>query len=572
MIEDIYEPLARYREEFREKFAENTKAEFQKLLKQAQIDTEANRLLNQKIKSVQEESARCKDKNAMMGCFLFLLITGILAGAAAILYGFWGDIPSAEKLKFAGGGLLWSTVSFLLIFLWLRPKQKQLEAKIAALKKLQEDLTREAWEQMAPLNELFHWHITANLIRKTVPRLEFDPYFSEGRLLDLHHSFGWDDSFNHGRSVISSHSGVINDNPFVFGELKNMEWGEETYTGTKEIHWTTREKGPDGKTRTVHHHQTLVATYTAPKPVYFKEKFLIYGNDAAPDLHFSRQPSDLSGLEDGFFNNWRKKRELNALKDLSRNLEDDLPYTLMSNHDFEILFHATDRNDDVAFRLLFTPLAQQQMVRLLNDTEVGYGDDFCFTKSGKINLLLSCHLNETNLDTDPEQFKFCNVDEAEAFFRKFNEDFFRSVYFALAPLLTIPLYQQTRTAASIYNRKTHFKSCFWEHEAIANYYGDEYFKHPDCITENILKTSCKHQLDGSTKVEVTAHGYRGKERIAYVEKWGGDGNLHDVPVPWTEYLPVRKKTTFHAVEDVMNYTITYARDVIARRSVYAFFQ
>ena len=73
MIEDIYEPLARYRDEFREKFAENTKAEFQKLLKQAQIDTEANRLLNQKIKSVREESARCKDKNAMMGCFLFLL-------------------------------------------------------------------------------------------------------------------------------------------------------------------------------------------------------------------------------------------------------------------------------------------------------------------------------------------------------------------------------------------------------------------------------------------------------------------------------------------------------------------
>ena len=247
----------------------------------------------------------------------------------------------------------------------------------------------------------------------------------------------------------------------------------------------------------------------------------------------------------------------------------------MSNHDFELLFHATDRNDDVAFRLLFTPLAQQQMVRLLNDRQVGCGDDFYFHKMGRINMLVSRHLNQTNLNTDPQQFRFCNVDEAREFFQRFNEEFFHSVYFALAPLLTIPLYQQTRTTQSLYNKQTHFKSCFWEHEAIANFYGDKHFKHPDCATENILKTSCTHQSDGTSCIQVTAHGYRKKDRVAGVKVWGQDGNLHIVEVPWIEYLPVEHTSEFHVLENDSACDMQVQEknnNLIFRRSVYAFFR
>ena len=38
------------------------------------------------------------------------------------------------------------------------------------------------------------------------------------------------------------------------------------------------------------------------------------------------------------------------------------------------------------FRLLFTPVAQMQMLALMKDNEVGYGDDFTFLKDHKVNL------------------------------------------------------------------------------------------------------------------------------------------------------------------------------------------
>jgi hypothetical protein len=42
---------------------------------------------------------------------------------------------------------------------------------------------------------------------------------------------------------------------------------------------------------------------------------------------------------------------------------------------------------------------------------------------------------------------------------------------------------------------------------------------------------------------VTAHGYEGIPRVDVIPMLGGDGNMHPVPVPWTEYLPVSQNST-----------------------------
>ena len=83
-------------------------------------------------------------------------------------------------------------------------------------------------------------------------------------------------------------------------------------------------------------------------------------------------------------------------------------------------------------------------------------------------------------------------------------------------------------------------SSFWEHESVANYHGEDKFAHPNCITRNILKTQVVQRENGESTIAVTAHGYRGEDRIDYKEVYGGDGRWHDVPVPWTEYLPVQR--------------------------------
>ena len=85
---------------------------------------------------------------------------------------------------------------------------------------------------------------------------------------------------------------------------------------------------------------------------------------------------------------------------------------------------------------------------------------------------------------------------------------------------------------------------FWECESLANSFDPEVFRHPNSITTDILKTSSEVRPDGDTVVSVTAHGFRGVEHTEYISKHGGDGRWHDVPVHWTEYIPVRRTSPF----------------------------
>jgi hypothetical protein len=119
-----------------------------------------------------------------------------------------------------------------------------------------------------------------------MPGIRFDPFFPEERLDDFHRSFGWDDSLNVDKSVLHALSGTLYGYPFIFGELKKMEWGKETYSGELRIHWTERERDSKGDYHTVSHSQTLTAHVTEPIPVYSTEKMLIYGNDGPKNFFF----------------------------------------------------------------------------------------------------------------------------------------------------------------------------------------------------------------------------------------------------------------------------------------------
>ena len=537
MIEDVYEPLSRYRDEFRQKFAALARDKFDELTRQSGIDVDANRALVGEIGKLQSQAGSARTRKSCYGWLMALGFVGAAAaavGAAAV-----GDSGWRAMAPWVAGG-----VAGLLLGIAMIPRFRAAAARLAGLEACIMEKKGSAWKQMEPLNRLFTWDITPKLVESTVPRIAFDPYFTAERLEAIRSQFGWDDSFNEGKSVIFAQSGVINGNPFVFGHYLDMEWGTKTYEGTKEISWTEWEEDANGKRRPVRKHETLRAHVTKPIPVYSEHKILVYGNDAAPNLSFSREPSGLAGSNGGLFDKMKKKWRLSRLKAYSRNLTDDSNFTLMSNHEFETWFHAKDRDNEVEFRLLFTPIAQTQMLSLMKDGSVGYGDDFAFIKQRKVNILASRHLDEACIDTDPARLRGWDYDGTRDRFQKFNEDYFKVAYFSLAPLLAIPLYQQTRTHEEIWKDALgRGPASFWEHESVANYYGEGRFAHPDCITRSILKTEVVGADCGGSVVAVTAHGYRGEERVDYEEVYGGDGNYHDVPVHWTEYLPVQQSGT-----------------------------
>ncbi len=588
MIGETYNPLERYSSEFQVTFSQNAEAFFDDLVTRSGVDVEKNAELvgkyNLLCRQEKEASDRC-------GAFAFGMVVDILlmigSAGAAIIGTFQKqlevEMEDTPRLLCILIGFPLALLCLWLFFKWLKPAYSQAKALKEKLKKEAEAVKQEATEQMAPLNELYTWDIPVRLFEKTVPDVTFDRFSNEARIQQFSDEFGWDGDMGKNISVLFAQSGELANNPFAFIHFLKMEWGQKTYTGSITIHWTTVERDSQGKRRTVHHSETLRASVTKPAPMYDTNTALIYGNEAAPNLTFVRKCSGLAQA-DGFVGSMRRRHEQKKLEEFSRNLEDESQYTMMANKEFETLFNTMNRDNEVEFRLMFTPMAQKQMVELLKDTKVGYGDDFQFSKDHKINILHSKHLTATEMDTNPKRFANFDLKSARSFFLRWNQEYFRSLYFSMAPLLSIPLYMQTlpQSKLDIYPELSLRSANFWEFEATANYMGWSRFAHPDSVTDQILKARGVGRSEGGTAtVEVTAYGYRTVSHVEHISKFGGDGNFHDVPVEWLEYLPVEKTSQVLMKEmpgwSLPQYNEECSRQNISRadafrREIVAFFQ
>jgi hypothetical protein len=531
LIDDVHEPVEQYSSYFKTAHINNTSDFFEDLVRQSGVDENANIKTVQELRELEKQAAGAGSSNKWWRILRGVTIAAAVLAALYIFTHYWWP---------------WLVVPAIVFVPAIHILNRVIKDSNTRLKRLREtcDATRAvAWGQMAPLNRLFDWDILAKLMQKTVPRIAFDSYFSNGRMQELHDSFGWSGHLGEAHSIVFSHSGVLNGNPFILARTLSHWMGSKTYDGSLQISWTEQYRNSQGKWETRTHHETLRASIERPFPEYENRTFIVYGNEAAPDLVFSRNPSKLSKLEDGLFDKWRKNRAIKKLEAKSRDVGEGNNFTVMANREFDALFDATDRNHEVQFRLLFTPLAQQEMLKLLKDNQTGFGDTFAFEKTHMVNVVESGHMRHTDISGDPEKFHAYELAQARMFFNGYHNDFFKSFYFGIAPLLAIPLYQQHRPHSDIYKDTYSQKPCFWEHEAIANYHGEAAFNHPDCVTRSILKTAMQHEADGSQKVHVTASGFGSVGRIHYVSVRGGDGRSHQVPVHWDEYFEVQNSAS-----------------------------
>ena len=531
---DFDEPVKDYVGYFKELHERNVSEYFEALVRESKVDEPAN---IETVSELRVFEGQIGANSSTRGWWRFARIASIVVAAVSAYVAIWlGDVYYLL--------LILALAALLFVFLKVNKEVKDLNSKLSALEAKRAAKAEEAWQQMAPLNKLHTWEAARTLFQKTYPDVKLDSYFSEGRLQDLYENYGLTSGFNDGRSVLISQGGSYKENPFVIARYIQHWIGQKTYYGSIVITWSEQVRNANGDWVTMNRSQTLTASVTKPFPEYQVRSSIIFGHEAAPNLNFSRGPSNLSGNEEGLFNNWQKDR---AIKKVEKKAKKALKsgtskLTLMANREFEALFNASDRDDEIEFRLLYTPLAQQEVVNLLNDEEVGYGDDFTFIKNGQLNFVEPAHLSQTRFDGDPQLFASLELGAARKFFNEFHQEYFRSLYFGFAPLLAVPLYRDNRTLAKPTSKPGSQASSFWEHEAMANFIGSKTFSHPDSVTQNLLKTSATGGTVESTKVTVVAHGYRGESRLDIIPMLGGDGNWHNVPVSWTEYLPVSQKS------------------------------
>lgn len=543
----IYEPVNEYDKKYRELQKKNVSDYFENLVKESGVNEEENietvkeiRKLEKQVKIAENSIKKQKSKRTFL---IVIAIISFIIGAVFIttIINESYAISLVADIFITIGLIGLGVGSIFLIVKKINALIKNANILYLELKEKLEQALKLAWQQMESLNNLYDWGMTAEICQKTMPILTLDPYFDSKRYDILHNKYNLVDNSDLDTSVIFSQSGEINGNPFVLGRMVNHYMGNHTYTGTKVIVWTERVRTQRGYT-TVTRTQTLTASLSKPKPAYLGRSFLMYGNEAAPNLKFSRTPNNVHKLSKKEIENKVRQGSSKLEKKARKGVVKGGSFTTMSDSEFDVLFGAIDRNNEVQFRLLYTPLAQRETLKIILDNKVGYGDDFEFIKENSLNTIMAKHLDQADIITNPSRYIHFELEESRRIFNEYNNKYFKSLYFAFSPLFAIPLYQQHKPREYIYKDKYESKLSCWEHEAVANGFDYNKLKHPASATFNILKARLKRSKDDVDEVTVTAHGYEQFEEISYVSVMGRDGFMHNVPVKWYRYEPVSKDT------------------------------
>lgn len=530
-----YDPATGYAEVYKEQFAAEAENFFEDALTKSKIDPEENARLASALRKLQEEKEHCSGRKILWILLLTAIIILFLILALSILC----NVPEEEQgdswvLFFLGAAAGAGVIIFKLI-----PRIKALSSQEAALKKRCSDLYDQIIRKLAPLYRYFTWHTLTDLFSRVITPVEFDDFLSNERLEDLKANFGLAIEDEPNSTLTGTYSGTFYGYPFVFTEDISVVWGTRVWSGSLPITYREKTVNAEGKTVWVTRTQILTATVTKPAPEFPLNRNFFFGHHEAPNLSFSRTPSSLSGGE-GFWHNLGKKYQLRQLRKFEQNLTDKSQYTMVANHDFEVLFRSENRNNEVEFRMLYTPLAQQYMVKLLNDTEAGFGDDFACFKKGCITRIVSEHLNQTSLSEAPFRSDKFDLKEIKELFLRTSGEFFKSFYFSFAPVFLIPSYNAPRLkGVTTPSEEFTISPCEIEGAAYAH---SRLFAPHESITENIFNVSHYSSRKGTVRAVIESIGYAGVEHVEYVSCYGKDGRFHDVPVPWVEYVPVSEHT------------------------------
>lgn len=536
----IFEPRKLYESEFKEKFKENASTYFDELVEKSGVDKENNKALVKKYKDLltkKEQANKSASKTrSLKVLYIVLSIILIILGLMFIAI-FTFNIG----LRIALGIIsILLGIMFIVFAVKLNKKIKQQSEELAKLDSNIKSALYDCYKSMSALNDLYDWTICQDLVEKTTPLIDLDPYFDPNKFEYMHEKYGFRDSVDKNQSTNYVLSGNINGNPFLVLNTFNTKMVDKTYSNSIVIHWTTTSRDANGKTVTRTHSQTLTASVTKPAPTYFYDTRLVYTNDGAGHLEFSRLPSVEANLSDKDIDKLIKKGESKLQKMTENAVKEGKTFNAMANTKFEIMFNALNRNNETEFRLMFTPLAQQSMTDLLLHSP--YGDDFAFYKDKYINYIFSAHSQKQSYKIDPSVFVDYDLENAKQKFIVITCDFFKGLYFDLSPLLAVPLYQQTKTNEYIYEIPYEAYNSKYEQETLANKLDKSLLKHPQSSTDAIIKCDFESKDDDTDYITLTAYSYKSVEHTDIQTKLGGDGRMHQIPVRWYEYVPLEKKS------------------------------
>ena len=542
--EKLLEPLKYYKTEVAKNFLDKLTDNFENLLRKSGIDIEANK----KSVSDYNEISKVKVKNEkklkwaerfyilFFYIFIFLIIYEIgIIRTIKNLYDLNKNIqdPILRALLIGIGAV----VLGILNFKYIRGKKKQLNKSI---KEIETELVlkkEECYSQVNPLLSLFESNTANKIVTEIIPTLVLDKNFKIERYADLVENFEMPTKLQNNFSTKDIISGEILGNPFIIIKSLCNRVIDQKYTGSLTVSWeeTYRDSNGERKTRTVS--QTLHASIIKPKQIFEDKIDLIYGNDAAEHLHFSREPKFIHEFSEKKLAKYVKKSEKELKKKTENAIKTGQTFLEMGNSEFDVLFGALNRDNEVEFRVLFTPIAQRNILEVLKDKD--FGDDFAFRKINKLNNV--SNQNDWILNIDKSYYEDFSYEIIKEKYYDINKRYLNNFYRLFLPILAIPVYHQHKAQKYIYQEKYNYNYNPYTSEAAANLLGAELFSHEESNTPSILKTKTLRVEGDADLIEVISQSYKAVERTEYVPMRAGDGKVYNVPVNWIDYVPLAAK-------------------------------
>ena len=539
-----FDPYDFYKKDLKEQVNEKATKLIEDLTKKGNVDIDANISLSKEIKSLEKEIEEFNDKRTghkvLRGMLIFLIIAGVISVLIGAYGWFFKGEGSTLNILLFLIGIVVIIASILINFLVINKKIKQYDKILNELKTKHQTKVNEAWKLLEGLRNGLNFKQFVDFVNSLETSIKLDYEVDYKKLMAIKNNYNIDWEFSKKESIVDVFTGSIAKNPFVRVLISREQIRDYVYEGHRVVTWTERVRGSDGKSHTVTRSQTLTATYTAPAPFYDTYSMIIYGNGAAPNLSFSRNPSGLEKDHDEKDVEKLVKKRSKEIEDLAEEaVKDGRNFTALTNNEFDALFYAIDRNNETEFRLLFTPLAQQNMIELICATDT-YGDDFSFVKRNMMNYIVSYHsLASINFD----YAKYYNFYDyallKEDYINSINSAFY-SLYFDLAPILAIPLYQMNE--AHFDDRIKDEIITDYEAEAFANHMDGKLFIHPAAKTKQILKLSKMNDYKNSKQYRVSSYAYDQIPQVVYIPVLCQNGRTYDVPVQWFRYDELNRET------------------------------
>lgn len=449
---DALEPLGYYRQTLKAALEKNAADYFDALTERAGIDKEATDKRSPPITKRPPKPPRRKRRTMPAGrgarpsvsrrpsC---LSSARGLSWSAVQAFAWWKALAAAVCTAGA------VTAVVLLATALRRGRQTRRETAEAAAAAAQA-LYDEAMAQLAPLHALYTFGMSRDIIEKTYPALRIDDGFDGKKFERMQREYGLRENDDQDCSTLCLLSGTAGRHPFLYVRTLRGRLYTATYTGSLVIRWTTTTRDSQGRTHTVEHSQTLTATYSAPAPRYEEETRLYYGNEAAPDLSFSRRPHPRGSVHRQGGGARRKKGAEDTAKERSRGA--------LLGRDFHrngqcgirrAVRRSRPRQRGAVPAAVHAACAEEHGLALLRSDEA-YGDDFAFIKEKCLNCIRSDHAQQMPFETDPVRFVGHDLEASRAAFIAWQREYFRSIYFDLAPLLAIPAYAMQKPRDFIY--------------------------------------------------------------------------------------------------------------------------